>query len=206
MTTAFVPWDYSEAGSRTLIRIKYCDSGNGDGVWSQIVMISLSCHFPPDTVSHGHSVQPLFSFGILLSLGSGILQPRPCTCCTDSSVVETCTLLMRMSRDFGDHTLPTEGGKYLRVANDPVDLAFAWNDVLQVTEFMFKLAVENWHSPAWTPGSGLRIEGARFVIMAFVPSSSPICRRWGTGTRVEGVGDSKGDIVPAVNGSVASVE
>ncbi|KAL8847601.1 MAG: hypothetical protein Q9221_007378 [Calogaya cf. arnoldii] len=104
---------------------------------------------------------------------------------------ETCTLLLRMGKDFGNNVLPINR----EFADETEDLPAAmitWEDILDSMHDTLE-HVEAVKFPDWTYAYGK--EGPAAVVM-FIPSSSVISRRWAPDIRA-----GLGNIVIGPHGS-----
>ncbi|KAL8774585.1 MAG: hypothetical protein Q9209_000958 [Squamulea sp. 1 TL-2023] len=85
----------------------------------------------------------------------------------------TCTLLMRMAKDYGDDVIFYRESP-LHLARNPAESLFSWWEVLQLIDHLLE-DVQSHDMPLW----GLVDE----AIVVFIPSSSAMSRRWATGMR-----------------------
>ncbi|KAL8919557.1 MAG: hypothetical protein Q9172_004932 [Xanthocarpia lactea] len=108
----------------------------------------------------------------------------------------TCTLLVRMAKDFGDDVLPNEGSGFADESDDLPMADFTLEDILEAIEGLQEY-IEYLEAPAWT--YGLDLEGQEAVVM-FLPSSSVMARRWATDMRA-----GLRPVLVGVNGTVGSV-
>ncbi|KAL9054838.1 MAG: hypothetical protein Q9206_003375 [Seirophora lacunosa] len=87
---------------------------------------------------------------------------------------ETCTILLRMAKDFGAKVLPVGDG-FVNVTDWPNSGSFRWRDVLKALDGLFYDVVST-TGPDWAFG-GEFDAGWQSVVM-YIPSSSVISRRW----------------------------
>ncbi|KAI4108883.1 MAG: hypothetical protein LQ339_002001 [Xanthoria mediterranea] len=87
--------------------------------------------------------------------------------------IETCTILVRMAKDFGNNVLPV-GGKFSDESDDPPAAKFTWEDILGSIAVTLE-HVEKVKFPDWTYGYS---PGGQEAVMMVIPSSSVMSRRW----------------------------
>ncbi|KAI4198694.1 MAG: hypothetical protein LQ346_002714 [Caloplaca aetnensis] len=109
---------------------------------------------------------------------------------------ETCTILVRMAKDFGKNVLPNGNG-FTDESDDPPAAAFVWGDILDSLDYLENEVVES-NAPAWT--YGYTMEGPEAVLMV-LPSSSVMSRRWAADMRA-----GLGDVQVGANGRFMSIE
>ncbi|KAL8911382.1 MAG: hypothetical protein Q9171_003428 [Xanthocarpia ochracea] len=108
----------------------------------------------------------------------------------------TCTLLVRMAKDFGDNVLPNEGGGFSDESYALPEADFTWEDILDAIEGLHA-HIESFEAPGWT--YGLNAGGQEAVVM-FIPSSSTMARKWATDMRA-----GLRHVLVGANGMVGSV-
>ncbi|KAI4215942.1 MAG: hypothetical protein L6R36_009356, partial [Xanthoria steineri] len=86
---------------------------------------------------------------------------------------KTCTILVRMAKDFGNNVLPV-GGKFSDETEDPPAAKFTWEDILGSIAVTLE-HVEKVKFPDWTYGYS---PGGQEAVMMVIPSSSVMSRRW----------------------------
>ncbi|KAL8748810.1 MAG: hypothetical protein Q9184_007078 [Pyrenodesmia sp. 2 TL-2023] len=118
-------------------------------------------------------------------------------CCVDRAPpTETCTILMRMAKDFGDNVLPI-GDTFMHESDDLPQAQFTWEDILDSLDDLQEHIVEH-QAPGWAYGYNM---GAQFCVVMIIPSSSVMSRRWATGMRA-----GSGDVLVGANDVAGSVE
>ncbi|KAL8707773.1 MAG: hypothetical protein Q9220_007225 [cf. Caloplaca sp. 1 TL-2023] len=95
------------------------------------------------------------------------------------AVYRTCTILLRMGKDFGDNVLPLQYGGFLDGSIDAPLAVFRWFDILFELPDLLQ-TVRSSGKPVWTTGMG---HGGRNAIIMFIPSDSVIAKRWATDIR-----------------------
>ncbi|KAI4268701.1 MAG: hypothetical protein L6R38_007746 [Xanthoria sp. 2 TBL-2021] len=110
--------------------------------------------------------------------------------------LETCTLLLRMAKDFGNNVLPI-GGEFSDETDNLPAAILTWEDILDSIKDTLE-HVEYIKTPDWTYGYSQ--EGHEAVVM-FIPSSSVMSRRWTTDMRA-----GLGDVMLRVHGPGGSLE
>ncbi|KAL8856833.1 MAG: hypothetical protein Q9178_006550 [Gyalolechia marmorata] len=108
----------------------------------------------------------------------------------------TCTLLVRMAKDFGDNVLPNDGSGYSDESYALPMADFTWEDILEAIEDL-QAYTESFEAPGWTYGMNM---GGQEAVVMFIPSSSVMARRWATNMRAE-----LRHVLVGVNGMVGSV-
>ncbi|KAL8680150.1 MAG: hypothetical protein Q9186_003617 [Xanthomendoza sp. 1 TL-2023] len=92
----------------------------------------------------------------------------------------TCTILVRMGKDFGDDVLPIPFyGKYEKTSTYPAEAYCIWDDILWSLDYLLGDFILS-KMPGWAPGLGM---GARYIVAVYVPNKSPMARRWTDGMR-----------------------
>ncbi|CAO1600514.1 hypothetical protein XANCAGTX0491_004199 [Xanthoria calcicola] len=86
---------------------------------------------------------------------------------------KTCTILVRMAKDFGNNVLPV-GGKFSDESDDPPSANFTWEDIIGSVAVTLE-HVEHVKFPDWTYGYST---GGQEAVMMVIPSSSVMSRRW----------------------------
>ncbi|KAL8916062.1 MAG: hypothetical protein Q9208_008716 [Pyrenodesmia sp. 3 TL-2023] len=114
---------------------------------------------------------------------------------------KTCTLLVRMAKDFGDDVLPIilpdEGSGFSDESDAFPAAEFDWEDILDSIDGLQALTAYI-EQPSWMHGLSA---GAQEAVVMFIPSSSIMSRRWAADMRA-----GFGDILVGVNGVIGSVE
>ena len=108
--------------------------------------------------------------------------------------IGTCTIILRMGKDFGDHVIPhsyKDQIEYMRLSRQSPEAVLSWNDIIPRMQFSSSLIRIGGH-PKWS-GIGERMGGplGGWVYALFVPSKSAIARVWTEGMRAtkNGVGE-----------------
>lgn len=111
-----------------------------------------------------------------------------------SSAIGTCTIILRMGKDFGDHVIPhsyKDHIEYKKLSTQSPEVVLSWKDIIPIMQFTSSMIQIGGH-PKWT-GIGERRDGPRggWVYVLFVPSGSAVARVWGEGMRAtkNGVGE-----------------
>ena len=123
-----------------------------------------------------------------------------------NNVVESCSLILRLTKDFGDDALPFEGGYYPASQGASTMATENFHDVVTRLRFL-ESYVAAFKRPAW---SGPQRSSKTDLTMIFTPKSSRFNQRWIGG--LTSVGSSPGELssmragnltLPLSNGSVA---
>ena len=85
----------------------------------------------------------------------------------------SCTILLRMGRDYPNSLLPTHDG-FVNTDGYPSAVDSTWGNLYFSIESLF-LDVRSSGWPAYTFGSGV---GGRFIVIMFIPTLSRIARQW----------------------------
>ncbi|KAL8902191.1 MAG: hypothetical protein Q9207_004844 [Kuettlingeria erythrocarpa] len=109
---------------------------------------------------------------------------------------ETCTILLRMAKDFGKNVLPN-GNEFTDESDDPPAAEFVWEDILDSLDVL-EDDVAGSKAPGWT--YGYNMEGPEAVLMV-LPSSSVMSRRWAADMRA-----GLGDVQVGMDGRFGSVD
>ncbi len=91
----------------------------------------------------------------------------------------TCTLLIRMGKDFGNNVLPLGKHEYMKLAGDDPKSLSTWRDILQMNSRMLSDVMQH-GLPLWSYGFG---HGGRFAMILYLPKSSAMSRRWAADMR-----------------------
>ncbi|KAL8797092.1 MAG: hypothetical protein Q9182_007245 [Xanthomendoza sp. 2 TL-2023] len=110
---------------------------------------------------------------------------------------ETCTLLVRMAKDFGTDVLPI-GEDYVDFSDRAPWALIKWEEITMVLQGLLN-EIDRHHSPVWTVGAS---NGWDVVVM-FIPTRSKISRRWAMDMRA--TGRRLGDVVAERNRTVVAV-
>lgn len=113
-------------------------------------------------------------YGICFPLSSSPL----CRLFTDFPryLLGTCSVLIRMAKDFGDDIIPLGDGLegYAELSSIPAEAVVPWSNLLLPIESMtFVVLWDN--MPVWSPGASAM---GRRIIILMLPKSSPMSRRW----------------------------
>lgn len=94
---------------------------------------------------------------------------------------KSCTLLLRMTKDYGDNILPTTRGRFYNATADLSKATLTWNNVMDEFDGMLaRMEFEGQVRPVWTTCSG--VTGYNAVVM-FIPSKSVVAKTWAADMR-----------------------
>lgn len=114
--------------------------------------------------------------------------------------VETCTLLIRMGKDYGKGVLPMGKDYYLDTDGDDPKASIKWVDILQLNPYMLD-ELQRHGQPAWSSGLGI---GGRQVMILYLPKSSTMRKTWAADIRSQR--SPLGDILWASNTTTPQAE
>ncbi|KAL8679277.1 MAG: hypothetical protein Q9186_004421 [Xanthomendoza sp. 1 TL-2023] len=110
---------------------------------------------------------------------------------------KTCTLLVRMAKDYGTGVLPI-GDDYMDFSNRPPWALIKWEEIVVVLQSLLN-DIGDQHWPVWTVGAGYAWD----VVVMFIPTRSVMSRRWATDMRA--TWRRLEDILAHTNGTVIAV-
>lgn len=103
----------------------------------------------------------------------------------------SCVLMLRISKDFGDHVLPLSGGRgYARASTSPGWGHFEWSDIFPMMELLGREMAERGRQPGWTFG----LIGAYIATILYLPATSAMSRQWAGIGYPDGFVGSVGDM------------
>ncbi|KAL8805648.1 MAG: hypothetical protein Q9223_003006 [Gallowayella weberi] len=110
---------------------------------------------------------------------------------------KTCTLLVRMAKDFGTDVLPIRDD-YMDFSSRAPWALIKWEEITAVLQSLLN-DIDKYHMPVWTVGTS---NGWDAVVM-FIPTRSVMSRRWAVDMRA--TGRTLGDVPAERNGTVVAV-
>ena len=159
---AFVPDHCTTALGWTRGRLDYFDVRKRLMFWSRqwVVMPPGDQWELPFSTTYSRSIH----FKILI-LVLGKLNP----------CIETCTLLFRMGKDFGDDVLPLNGG-YLKTSDARPQQQGSWHILLASAKNILSYGVMVRGQPCWHRGAFPMDD----IKILFLPTKSAMSRKWAT--------------------------
>lgn len=90
----------------------------------------------------------------------------------------SCTLLARMGKDFGDGILPLQFGGFYRGYRAAPIMLLRWGDITWPVTDLLRIVQATKHA-AWTTAEN---QGGNNVVVILMPSSSNFAQRWASGS------------------------